>query len=182
MFPSFPPPRVPRLMIGIVLVAAIGACQPTAGATPSAVLATASPAPSFDVVEGGTITLTEDGCIWQGNPATLSGAQAKVEITNETDDFGAFFVHRLKPEFTWDDGVAAIAAIAAANEAGQDWPNWAMNVSIVMSEPTVEGGATTTAFIGPTAGTFGVVCSANSGVHGTVLSVFLVGPLEVAAS
>ena len=152
-----------RRSLAVVACAALMGCTAASTAPPTGTPPAARPSP--EQVEGGTITLTDDGCTWEGNPGPLSGAQAKVEIRNETDDFGAFFVHRLKPEFTWQDGVDAIAAIVAAHEAGEDWPNWASNLTSVMSEATADAGATSTAVIGPTAGIHGVVCSASTDAY-----------------
>lgn len=172
------------ILAGAVCAAAFVACQPVGTnretASPSP-LVTAPPSPTATVVDGGTITLTDEDCTWDGNPGSVSGAEVTIEVRNQTDDYGVFIVHRLKPEFTWDDGRDAIAAISDALEAGEDWPNWATTVSTVEGEGAAEAGGTGMASVPPTAGTVGVVCSANTSPTGDVLSVFLVGPLEVAA-
>ena len=169
-----------------LLIASLGgamfaACQPSGGASPTASPAVPSPRPSVSVVDGGTITLREDGCTWDGNPGTVRGAQATIELVNETDDYGVFIVHRLKPEFTWDDGRDAIDAIQVALAAGEDWPNWSTNVSTVEGEGAAEAGGTGEVSISATAGTYGVVCSSNTSPTGDILTVFLVGPLEAGA-
>jgi hypothetical protein len=174
-----------RSLTKALLIASLGgavfvACQPSGGASPTAPPAVPSPSPSVAVVDGGTITLTDDGCTWDGNPGPVRGAEVTIELVNETDDYGVFIVHRLKPEFTWEDGRDAIEAIQVALAAGEDWPNWSTNVSVVEGEAAAEAGGTGVASVAPTAGTKGVVCSANTSPTGDILTVFLVGPLEVA--
>ena len=139
----------------------------------------ASPTPGQ--VAGGTITLADDGCTWADNPRSASGTQVTVELVNETDDYGVFFIHRLKPEFSWQDGVDAIAAIQVAHAAGDDWPNWATNVSIIEGEAAADAGGTAVALIPAMAGTFGVVCSASTSASGDILTIYLAGPLEIAS-
>ena len=164
--------------------AALGGCQPAGSASetasPSPVV-TASPSPTAAVVDGGTISLTDDGCTWEGNPGTVPSGRVSIELSNETDDYGVFIVHRLKPEFTWDDGRDAIDAIQVALAAGEDWPNWSTNVSTVEGEGAAEAGGTGEVSISATAGAYGVVCSSNTSPTGDILTVFLVGPLEAGA-
>jgi hypothetical protein len=89
--------------------------------------------------------------------------------------------HELHSEFTWDDGVDAIEAIQVAVASHEPWPNWTTNVSTAEDEGTAEAGGTDVVSVSATAGTIGVVCSANESPTGDVLTVFLVGPLEVEA-
>jgi hypothetical protein len=98
-------------------------------------------------------------------------------IRNETDDYGVFMFHKLRPGRTFDEGRAAIAAIQEALKTGADWPE-AISDSVI--EATAEAGKDGAVAMVTTAGTFGVVCSANTSPTGDILTVFLVGPLEVA--
>jgi hypothetical protein len=178
-----------RSLTGALLIAslggaALGGCQPSGAARETASpspLVSAPPSPPAAVVDGGTITLTDDDCTWDDSPGSVRAGRVAIEVVNETDDYGVFEVHRLKPEFTWDDGRDAIAAINDALEAGEDWPNWATNVSTLEGEGAADARGTELASVTLAAGTIGVVCSANTSPTGDVLSVFLVGPLEVAA-
>ena len=171
----------PRIALLLVITAALlGGCASAATAPPTEPPPSASPTPA--PVAGGTITLTDDGCTWADNPGSVSGRETTLEIRNKTDDYGVFNVHRLKPEFSWQDGQAAIAAIQDAIAAGEDWPNWASNVSDVVAEGFATADSVSVVVVPATAGTFGVVCSANTSSAGDVLTVFLAGPLEVAGS
>lgn len=174
-----PRSRILARRAGLLLIAALAtsACA-QAATTPSPSIA-ASPTPEAEPVAGGTITLTDASCAWDGNPGSVAGAPVAIDVRNETADYGAFFVHRLKPEFTWQDGVDAIAAIQAAMAAGEDWPNWASNLSSVQGEAFAEAGERAVARIPALTGIYGVVCSANTSASGEVLTVFLAGPLEV---
>ncbi|MCI0581295.1 MAG: hypothetical protein L0227_00125 [Chloroflexi bacterium] len=177
--PTQPDSSIRRSLLALALAVFVaGGCQaasPTPEPTPAPTL---QPTPA--AIDGGTVTLTDTECTWEGNPGSVSGAQVTIELQNDTDDFGVFFVHRLKPEFSWQDGVDAIAAIQAAMAADEDWPNWASNLTTIVSERQAEAGGTGEVVVGPTPGTIGIVCSANTDARGTVLTVFLAGPLEVA--
>ena len=49
--------------------------------------------PPVDVVDGGTITLIDDGCTWEANPGSTSEGRLTLAVRNETDDCGAFRVN-----------------------------------------------------------------------------------------
>ncbi|HZM73108.1 MAG TPA: hypothetical protein VFC71_06995 [Candidatus Polarisedimenticolia bacterium] len=171
----------PRAALLLAITATLlGGCASGATAPPTDPPPSATAAP--EAVAGGTITLTDDGCTWANNPSSVSGRETTLEIRNETDDYGAFFVHRMKPEFTWQDGEAAIAAIQDAIAADEDWPNWASNVSVVVSEGDAAAGGVDVVGVPAANGTYGVVCSANTNSQGDVLTVFLAGPLEVSGT
>ena len=174
-----------RSVTGALLVtalgsAALGGCQLSGSAngtsSPSIEMGSRSPAP---VVDGGTITLTDDGCTWAANPGSTSEGRLTLAVRNETDDYGLFIVHKLHPGRTFDEGRALISDIQAALKTGAEWPE---EVSDAVTEATAEAGDTSDVAMLTTAGTFGVVCSANTSPTGDVLTVFLVGPLEVTRS
>jgi hypothetical protein len=171
-------PRITPLLF--IIAALLGGCASAATTPPTEPPPSASPTPAPQA--GGTITLTDDDCTWADRPESVSGRATTLEIRNETDDYGAFFVHRMKPEFSWQDGEAAIAAIQDAIAAGEDWPNWASNVSVIVVEGFADAGAGSVVVVPATTGTYGVVCSANTSSQGDVLTVFLAGPLEIAGS
>ena len=167
-----------------LLVAALGSaalvgCQqsgsPTQTASPP-LIATDSPPPTAPVVDGGTITLTDDDCTWEGNPGSMSAGRLALAVRNETDDYGVFTFHKLRPGRTFDEGRAAIAAIQEALKTGAEWPE---EISDAVIEATAEAGKDGDVAMVTTAGTFGVVCSANTSPTGDILTVFLAGPLEV---
>ena len=128
------------------------------------------------IVDGGTITLTDDDCTWEGKPGPMSEGRLTLAARNETDDYGVFMVHKLRPGRTFDEGRAAIAAIQDALKTGAEWPE---EISDVVTEATAEAGLDSDIIVLTTAGTFGVVCSANTSPTGDILTVFLAGPLEV---
>jgi hypothetical protein len=173
-----------RSFSGALLVAALGSaslvgCQqsgsPTQTASPSLVT-TDSPSPSAPVVDGGTITLTDADCTWEGNPGSMSAGRLTLAVRNETDDYGVFMVHKLRPGRTFDEGRAAITAIQEALKTGAEWPE---EISDAVIEGTAEAGQESDVIMVTTAGTFGIVCSANTSPTGDILTVFLAGPLEV---
>jgi hypothetical protein len=181
-----------RPLIGLFLVAvfggaAVGACQASAVATDPDVgsaspaistLTPAPPSPSAAVVDAGTITLTDDGCTWEGNPGSMRAGRVSIAASNETDDYGVFILHRLHPDRTFEEGRALIASIQEALKTGAEWPD---AVSDAIDEGAAAAGASGDIAAVTTAGTYGVVCSANTSPTGDILRVFLVGPLEVTA-
>jgi len=168
------------ILAALVDSAALGGCQASGSAngtsSPSITAASRSP---LAIADGGTITLTDDGCSWEANPGSTSEGRLRLAVRNETDDYGVFTVHRLYPGRTFDEGRAAIAAIQEALMTGADWPE---PLSYDITEATAEAGLDSDVTVLATAGTFGVVCSANTSPTGDVLTVFLVGPLEVTSS
>jgi hypothetical protein len=176
---------LPRAL-GVALLgaaAAVGGCQPSdssdGGASPPSSVAVASPSPTAAVVDGGTITLTDDACTWDANPGSMSAGRLTLVVRNQTDDFGVFIVHKLRPGRTFDEGRAAISTIQAALKTGAEWPE---EISDPLSEATADAGLDSDVAVVTTEGTLGVVCSANTSRIGDILTVFLVGPLEVTPS
>ena len=180
---------MPRLLrsrpfMGAILVvslgsAGIGGCQSSSSASErssASVIAAASPRPTAQVIDGGTITLTDDACTWEANPGSMPEGRLTIAVRNETADFGLFIVHKLRPGRTFDEGRSAIAAIQEALKTGAEWP---AEVSDAIAEATAEAGLDGDVTLVTTAGTFGVVCSANTSPTGDILTVFLAGPLEV---
>ena len=173
-----------RSLTGTLLVASLGgaglgACQQSSSASETSspsVSVTGSPSPTAPVVDGGTITLTDDNCTWEANPASVSEGRLTLAVRNETDDHGVFIVHKLRPGRTFDEGQTVIAAIQEALKTGAEWPQ---EVSEAIVEATAEAGQDGDVTMVTTAGTFGVVCSASTSPTGDILTVFLVGPLEV---
>lgn len=167
------------LLVASLCSAGLGGCQPAGSATetasPSPVVM-ASPRPTPLVVDGGEITLTDDNCTWEGNPGSVAEGRLALAVRNETDDYGLFIVHKLRPGRTFDEGRAVVATIQEALKTGAEWPD---EVSDAIAEATADAGRDGAVTIATTAGTLGVVCSANTSPRGDVLSVFLVGPLEM---
>ena len=167
------------LIVGALSGASLGACQAMGAATetvlPTASL-TATPGAAATAVNAGTITLTDRGCTWDANPGSIAAGPASISVRNETQDYGVFIVHKLRPGRTFAEGTAAIAEIQDALKTGAEWP---AEVSDSISEATAEAGEDAVITVAATAGTLGVVCSANTSRVGDILTVFLVGPLEV---
>ena len=85
----------------------------------------------------GSITLTDDDCTWEANPGSMPEGRLTVAVRNETDDYGLFIVHKLRPGRTFDEGRAAIAAIQKALKTGAEWPE---EISDAIAEATAEAG------------------------------------------
>lgn len=168
------------ILVAMLGSAAIGGCE-TSGSAQSQVSSPsigvgALPSPTHADIDGGAITLTDDGCTWEANPGAMPEGRLEVEVRNETDDYGVFILHRLHPGRTFDDGRLAIAEIQEALISGAEWP---AEVSEAITEATAEGGLKSELSILSTAGTYGVVCSANTSPTGDILTILLVGPLVV---
>lgn len=176
---SFLPKLTGALLLLFLGGASLGGCQLSDSASNTAspsLLVTASPSPTAAVVDGGMITLTDEDCTWEANPGSVSEGRLTFAVRNETDDHGVFVLHKLRPGRTFDEGRAAIAAIQEALKTGAEWPD---DVSDAISEATAEAGQDRDVAVVTDAGTLGVVCSANTSPTGDILTVFLVGPLEV---
>jgi hypothetical protein len=144
-----------------------------------------------------SITLTDSGCTWNGNPGSMAiPSLLNLRFRNETDHHGLFILHWVKPGHSWQEGVDFVAELQRLLATGSDWPP--NDVSIAVAEHEVAArGATTTQWAtsgvgdGPTEefrdggswhwapGTYGVVCSANTSPTGDILTTFLVGPLQL---
>lgn len=170
---------VRALVVATLAVASLGGCQAPASVAetpPSATIGVASAGPTAQIVDGGTITLTDDDCTWDENPGSMPEGRLDIAIQNETDDFGVFQVHNLHTGRTFDEGRALIATIQEALKTGAEWPE---AISDPIGEGTADAGSSSEFTVVPIAGTLGVVCSANTSPTGDILMVFLVGPLEV---
>jgi hypothetical protein len=158
------------IVLGVMLTGCALASTPTSATSP--------PDSTTAAVDGGTITLTDTGCVWESRPTSMTAGRLTIDLQNETSHHAVFIVHALHAGRTWSEGEAVIAAIQEALKTGDDWPP-------APSEPIGEAGVpaagTSLITVVPTPGTVGVVCSANTSPTGDVLSVFLVGPLEVGA-
>ena len=166
---------------GAVALAACQAAGPSSVPTTPQPAPTSAPAPAATAAAPtaavlGTITLTDTGCTWAGNPGSISPGSVAIQAWNETDDYAAFFVHRLHADKTWADGVANVAGIVAALPTGADWPP---PVSDVVTEGDADAGLGDGLEFEATPGIYGVTCSANTSADGDILTVFLVGPLTV---
>lgn len=170
-----------------VVVAAVGAIyllspgQPSGsvggpGASPTP---TPTPRPSPVAIEAGTITLTDEGCTWIGNPSPVAQPVIlTIDVVNETDTFASFDLYRLTAG-TWDD---AAAWILAEHEAYQTDPGREIRAADFAEQIT--DGFDAVAFAKSRLthdvripGTYGVVCSSNEPPPGAVFGIYLVGPL-----
>lgn len=168
------------MLIALLASAALGGCQTSGSAeeqtsSPSIAVRTL-PSPTPPDIDGGAITLTDEDCTWEANPGSVPEGRLSIEVRNETDDYGLFILHRLHPGRTFDEGRAAIAAIQEALTTGAEWP---AEISDAITEAAAAGGLKSELTILSAAGTYGVVCSANSSPTGDILTIFLVGPLAV---
>lgn len=170
----------------IVAVIAIGGAiyllNPPGGLGPGGPTVKPSPtaAPTRAVVQAGTITLTDSGCTWEGNPGSIDGPSRQVmvqfSVRNETDTFGNFGMFRLDTG-TWDEAAAWIVAENAALHGGPSHPphDFATEVGNVDAPER----KTYPSQLLLDAGTYGIVCSSNEPPPGLVFAVYLAGPLEL---
>jgi hypothetical protein len=174
------------MVFGLVVGAAVGACQafdaaPGPPSPPTAISTPPDPPPADPnprVIDVGAVTLTDEGCWWDANPGSVPAGRLAIELTNETDDHAVFFVHKLHADRTYAEGIAAVEAIQGALETGDEWPP-EVSEAIAEASAGARERSEVTAVTSP--GTLGIVCSANTSPTGDILSVFLVGPLEVTA-
>jgi hypothetical protein len=121
-----------------------------------------------------------------------------IALQNETDDYADFQLHWVRNGRTYAEGVAFVAELARRLATNEEWPP--NDVSIAVHSQGVEADSETIARW-PTAGTgeapapelqhgaawnleagsYGVVCSANTSPTGDILTTFLVGPLQMNA-
>jgi hypothetical protein len=177
------------IAVGAVLIASVGGIyligggggtgpSPTSTPTPPP---SASPTPA--IVDTGTVTLTDNGCTWDGNPAArlrYSTDIPVITIRNETDHFGDFRLERLIDGHEYQEGIHWIAAAQRTLGTGADWPP--VEFSELYAEAVAEAGMETELRFAPTDGLFGVVCSANTSSTGDALSLFLAGPMRIDGS
>lgn len=155
------------------------------GPTPT-VAPTPMPSPTQLAVDLGTVTLTDTGCTWAGNPGTITTATqpliGSIAVVNETNTFANFGIYRLADGRTWQE---ADSWITDMNEEFHGGPA----ASAPAGEFTTEVGSLDAPERGRypntlalQAGTHGIVCTSNEPPPGLVFAVYLVGPLEIAGS
>lgn len=167
-----------RLALGAVavLIAAVGGVAllgpglPGVGGPPTATPPT-----------GGSITLTDTGCTWAGNPGTVSSGPIVMEFRNDTEGYATFELHGVVANRTWDKGVALIAEVNKRIEKGEPWPD--NDVSDFNQLTELTAGSTTRIEVSMPYFEFaprihGIVCGANTSPTGDVLGLYLVGPLD----
>jgi hypothetical protein len=190
---TFPMPNSMRAFAAIAIVAVVGVAAltllrsapgpggPGPSPTPSPI-PTASPIPTQAVVDLGTITLTNDGCSWAGNPGAIVAPFApligRVAVVNETDTFANFGIYRLDDGRTWAEAAAWIAAENDALHGGPSNPpiDFVTDVGSIDAPESRQYAATVTL---DARGTHGIVCSSNEPPPGLVFATYVVGPLEV---
>ena len=144
---------------------------------------TATPVPTQSDVNIGTITLTDTGCTWSGNPGVIETSTApligRLKVINETDTFGNFGIYRLAEGRTWEEARSWIADMneelhggpVASAPAGE----FTTDVGNIDAPERGEYSGTITL----DAGVHGIVCSSNEPPPGLVFAAYLAGPLEV---
>jgi hypothetical protein len=154
----------------------VGAPGPTPTPTPAS-----TPGTTPTTNNAGTITLTDGGCTWAGNPGSLTDPSlVSIDVVNETDTFGNFGMYRLTPGYPWDDASAWIDAEHEASRTGTENPLGPADFAIdVANADAVAGTQSRLAEPAPVPGTYGVVCSSNEPPPGLVFGVYLVGPLVI---
>jgi hypothetical protein len=150
--------------------------SPTPTPTP-----TQTPRPSPVATEAGTITLTDEGCTWIGNPSPITQpVLLTIDVVNETDTFASFDLHRLTAG-TWDDAAAWIRAEHEALQTGGENPlgpaDFAEQITDEFDAVAFAQSRLTQDVRIP--GTYGIICSSNEPPPGEVFGVYLVGPLVI---
>lgn len=182
-------PTYTRLAAAIAIVAVLGvgaiALLPRApgigGPRPSPT-PSATPIPTQSVVDLGTITLTDTGCTWTGNPGSIDAAVepviGHVAVVNQTDTFANFGVYRLNDGHAWSEAEAWYLADQEAVRTGASPPpvDFVTDAGNIDAPERREYPSTLTL----NAGIHGVLCSSNEPPPGLVFALYLVGPLEVA--
>lgn len=178
------------LTAAAIVVAAVGGvyllnpARPTSnvgGAGPSASPATPTPRPTLVSTAVGTITLTDDGCRWSGNPGTLEQpGPVTIDVVNQTDTFASFDLHRLTAG-SWDDAASWVKVEHAAQQVDPEReipaPGFAEKLTDEVDAVAFAQNELTHVLAIP--GTYGVVCSSNEPPPGAVFGIYLVGPLVV---
>jgi len=190
------------LATAIVAVVAIGAALllvwPRLGVGPAQ---PPSPTPkATGPVAVGRVTLTDTGCTWESNPGTIAMPNVmEIQLVNETEHYADFQLHWVLDGHTYAEGQAYVAELARRLTTGEEWPP--NEVALMIGAHGVNARADATArwptkgtgeppapSIGDgsswawPAGTYGIVCSANTSPTGDILSTFLVGPLQLTRS
>ena len=185
-------PNSMRLSAAVAIVAIVGVAalafliRPPGfggpGPSPTPTLEpTASPVPTQSVVELGTITLTDDRCTWDGNPAAIGAAIEPVignlAVVNETDTFANFGIYRLRDGRTWADAEAWYIADQEAKATGASPPpiDFVTDAGNIDAPERRQYPSTLTL----SGGIHGIVCSSNEPPPGEVFAIYLVGPLEI---
>lgn len=185
-----------RLAAGIAIIAVVGYAGltflnprigPGAGPSPTPTAApvpTPTPVPTQSIVQLGTITLTDDGCTWEGTPGAIVAAIEPVIgrflVVNETDTFANFGIYRLGEGHSWAEAADWADAANAELHGGPPNPyeqDFAFDVGNFDAPDRGQFPGTVTMTV---TGTYGVVCSSNEPPPGLVFAMYLVGPLEVA--
>lgn len=153
------------------------------GETPTAPPPTATPRVTPIVADVGTVTLTDTGCTWAGNPGRIEKSQssllARVTVINETDTFGNFGVYRLNDGVDWSVGAEWVAAFnAMLHGLATEPPPAEFNTEVGNIDAPLRQSYPSTLRLDDH-GIYGIVCSSNEPPPGDVFSVYLVGPLEV---
>lgn len=144
---------------------------------------TPTPTPTQSVVQLGTITLTKDGCTWEGNPGSLTAALEPVigtaEFVNETDTFANFGIYRLTEGRTWEEAVSWISDMNAEQHGGPVASTPAGDFATDVGNIDAPERGSYPATLTLNAGVHGVLCSSNEPPPGLVFATYLAGPLEV---
>ena len=192
---TFEMPNSMRLAAALAIVAVVGltavtllnrapgqggpgpGVSPTPSPPPSA-----TPVPTQTVVNLGTITLTDDGCTWNGNPGSVDAGSApvigRVTVENQTDTFANFGIYRLAEGRTWAEAEAWVLAENGALQGGPSNPPIDF-VTDVGSIDAPERGQYPGTITLSDRGTHGIVCSSNEPPPGLIFAVYVVGPLEI---
>ena len=168
-------------MVAVLVLGGLYVLGPRIGIGPST--PTPSPAPSTTPIPGtaGTVTATETGCTWTGNPGSIDPREIRIAVQNDSDDFVAFDLHRLKPEHSFEEAIDLFAQVKAALPSGGEWPAQVFELSTLVADSTLNGQGQNLIVVTVFPGVHGIVCSANTAADGDVLRVDLLGPLEVRA-
>jgi len=140
---------------------------------------TPSPSPTPEPPTAGTITLTDAGCTWVGNPTPVTDqTRIVIAVRNDTATFGNFTLYKLNESRTWEEAAAWVTAENEALIAGEP-RNVPADFATDRATSDALAGLENRLVATVSTGAYGVMCSANQPPPGAIFNVYLVGPLEV---
>jgi hypothetical protein len=176
-------------VVAIVGLAAVLLLRPPLGPGGPAVspsptpLPAETPAATQSVVQLGTITLTDDGCTWEGNPGSLAAAVepviGNVDFVNETDTFANFGTYRLTEGRTWEEAASWASDMNDEQHGGPVASAPAGDFAAAVGNVDAPQRGSYRGTLTLNAGVHGVLCSSNEPPPGLIFAIYLAGPLEV---
>lgn len=139
------PSTLGALVIGVI----VAACATPSGSTPSPSIASSGPLHA-------TVTLTDDGCEYDG-PAEVAAGPMVIDLVNATSGQFDLDLWRLNDGHTYDELVAHVAEEMRRQEAGEP-PLGHPTFAELVGEATAEESAEGELQMALESGTYGMAC------------------------